>query len=86
MSYAALHVHSQYSILESTLSVEEIAESSRSLELRAVALTDSGNMFGVVDFYKACKDKKIPAIIGSEVWLAATSRFEKKKTAPRPFP
>ncbi len=85
MTYAALHVHSQYSILESTLSVEEIAEIAVQQELKAVALTDSGNMFGVVDFYKACKEKKIPAIVGSEVWLAATSRFEKKKNSSSPL-
>jgi DNA polymerase III subunit alpha len=85
MSFAALHVHSQYSILESTLSVEEIAQTAHSLELPAVALTDSGNMFGVVDFYKACKEKKVPSIIGSEVWLAPTSRFEKKKLSSSPI-
>ena len=45
----------------------------------AVALTDHGNMFGAVDFYKACKDAKVKPILGCEFYVAPGSRFEKKK-------
>ena len=51
MSYIPLHVHSQYSILNSTISVKKLAKIAKENEMPAVALTDSGNMFGAVDFF-----------------------------------
>ncbi|MBI5346160.1 MAG: DNA polymerase III subunit alpha [Chlamydiae bacterium] len=85
MTWASLHVHSQFSILDSTLSVEKIASLAKENQMPAIALTDSGNMFGAVDFYKACKEHKIKPIIGCELWLAHGSRFEKKKSTSHPL-
>ena len=74
-----LHVHSQYSILDATASVEEIAQAAAAMGMPAVALTDHGNMYGVVDFYKACKEAKVKPLIGCEVYVAPENRLEKKK-------
>lgn len=78
--YVPLHLHSQYSILDATPSVEDIAKRARELGIGAVALTDHGNMHGAIDFYKACIEEGIKPLIGCEVYVAPTSRFEKKKT------
>lgn len=77
--WVPLHVHSQFSILDATLSVSQIAKKAKSLGMPAVALTDHGNLYGAVDFYKACKDAEVKAILGVEFWLAPEGREEKKK-------
>jgi DNA polymerase-3 subunit alpha len=77
--FVPLHVHSQYSILDASASVEDIAAKSAEFGMPAVALTDHGNMFGAVDFYKACKEAKVKPILGCEFYVAPESRFEKKK-------
>lgn len=77
--WVPLHVHSQYSILDALASVDAIVEKSQKFGLPAVALTDHGNMYGAVEFFKACKGVKIKPIIGCEVYVAPNSRFDKKK-------
>ncbi|MBI3211330.1 MAG: DNA polymerase III subunit alpha [Simkania negevensis] len=84
MSFVPLHLHSQYSILSSTLSVEAIVAIAKKQGLPAVALTDFCNMFGVVDFFKGCKGEKIKPIIGFEIMVAPISRHEKKKGSGAP--
>ncbi len=79
MAWISLHNHSQFSILDSSASVEALAERAVSFGMPSIALTDSGNMFGAVDFYKACKVKKIKPIIGCELNVAPFSRLEKKR-------
>lgn len=78
MSWVPLHVHSQFSILDATASIEAIAEKAAAYGLPACALTDHGNLFGAVDFYKACKEVKVKPILGCELYVAPGSRFEKK--------
>lgn len=77
--WVPLHCHSQYSILDAAASVEGIAQKAKELALPAVALTDHGNMHGAIDFYKACKAVGVKPIIGCEIYMAPTSRFEKKR-------
>lgn len=77
--WVPLHVHSQYSILDALASIQDIAEKSAELGMPAVALTDHGNLYGAVEFYKACKSFKIKPILGCEVYVAPESRFDKKK-------
>lgn len=77
--WVPLHVHSQYSILDALASVDAIVEKSQKFGLPAVALTDHGNMYGAVEFFKACKGAKIKPIIGCEVYVAPNSRHDKKK-------
>jgi DNA polymerase-3 subunit alpha len=88
MTWIPLNVHSQFSILDSTASVTALAEKAKSYQISAMALTDVGNLYGAVDFYKACKSAGVKPILGTEIWLAPTSRLEKKKTpgVPNGFP
>ncbi len=81
--WVPLHLHSQYSILDAAASVEGIAKKAQEFGLPAVALTDHGNMHGAVEFYKACKEVGVKPIIGCEVYVAPTSRLEKKKLGPK---
>ncbi|NRA89678.1 MAG: DNA polymerase III subunit alpha [Simkaniaceae bacterium] len=81
MSWVPLHVHSQYSILDSTASVKDLAAKAKEYQMEALALTDFCNMFGVVDFFKACKKEGIKPIIGTEVIVAPISRHEKKRVS-----
>ncbi len=74
-----LRAHSQYSILDASASTTELAQRAAQDGMKAIALTDHGNLFGIVDFYKACKDAKVKPLIGCEVYVAPGSRFEKTK-------
>ncbi|MBI5273233.1 MAG: DNA polymerase III subunit alpha [Chlamydiia bacterium] len=79
MTWVPLNVHSQYSILDSSASVMALAEKAKSYSIPSLALTDQGNLYGAVDFYKACKSAGIKPILGCEIWMAPTSRLEKKR-------
>lgn len=79
MTWIPLNVHSQYSILDSTASVTALAEKAKAFGIPALALTDEGNLYGAVDFYKACKAAGVKSILGCEIWLAPGSRLEKKR-------
>lgn len=74
-----LHVHSQYSILNSTISIKDLVSRAERYSLSALALTDSGNMFGVVDFYKAAVAASIKPLIGIELMISPSDHKEKKK-------
>ena len=84
MGWIPLHVHSQYSILDSTASVKALAEKAKSLELSTLALTDFGNLYGVVDFFKSCTAVDIKPILGIEVAVAPFSRHDKKRISGHP--
>ncbi len=79
MTWIPLHVHSQYSVLDALASVKGLAQRAKELEIPALALTDHGNLYGAVDFYTACVDVGVKPIIGCEVYVAPTSRLEKKR-------
>ena len=79
MSFVPLHLHSQYSILDALASVQDIATAAAAQKLPAVALTDHGNLYGAIDFYKACKNAGVKPIIGCEVYVAPGSRLDKTK-------
>ena len=74
-----LNVHSQFSILDSTASVDALAKKAKSFGIPYLAITDSGNLYGAVDFYKACKAAGVKPILGIELSVAPVSRLEKKK-------
>lgn len=85
MTWVPLHVHSQYSILDAAAPIEDIAARAAEWKLPACALTDHNNLFGAIDFYKACKEVKVKPLIGVELDVAPNSRFDKKKeTGLRP--
>ena len=90
--FVHLHVHSEYSLLDGAAQLEKIERVegqgkkekdvgliARAAELGfpALALTDHGNLFGAIDFYAACKQSGIKPIIGSELYVAPGSRFER---------
>ena len=79
MTWIPLNVHSQFSILDSTASVSALAEKAKALGIPALAITDEGNLYGAVDFYKACKAAGVKPILGCEIWMAPGSRLEKKR-------
>ena len=78
MSFVHLHTHSEYSLLEAALRVKDLAKKAAEFQMPAVALTDLGNMYGAIEFYFACLDKKVKPILGIEVYLApGNNRFLK---------
>ena len=77
MSFAHLHVHSEYSLLDGACRIEPMLDRIKSMGQTSVALTDHGVMYGVVDFYKAAKARGLNPIIGCEVYVAPRSRFDK---------
>ncbi len=77
-NFVHLHVHSEYSLLDGVIHVKDLVKRAKELGFPAVALTDHGNMFGFVEFYKYAKDAGIKPIIGMESYIAAKSRLEKK--------
>lgn len=77
--FVHLHLHSEYSLLDGACRINEIAEKAKKCGMPAVAITDHGNMYGVVDFFKACKKNDIKPIIGCEIYVAPSSRFNKDK-------
>lgn len=79
--WVSLHQHSQFSILEALCSVEDIAKKAAAMGMSSIALTDSGNMYGAVEFYKTCQAYKVKPLIGCEFYVASGDHKEKKKDA-----
>lgn len=75
--FVHLHVHTKYSLLNAACHIEDLVDEAKSFGMPAMAITDNGNMFGVVEFYSACKKAGIKPIIGAEVYVAPESRFER---------
>ncbi len=75
--FVHLHVHSDFSLLDGAADVKGLAEKALALGMKHIAITDHGNMFGVLEFQNACQEKGIHPIIGSEFYMARGSRFEK---------
>tara|TARA_A100001037_G_scaffold69745_3_gene62223 strand:+ start:7255 stop:10713 length:3459 start_codon:yes stop_codon:yes gene_type:complete len=75
--FVHLHLHSQYSLLDGTTRINDLVKRVEELGMPAVALTDHGNMFGALKFYKEAKKVGIKPIIGCEVYVAPGSRLEK---------
>ena len=75
--FAHLHVHSEYSLLDGACRIEKLVDRVAELGQTSCALTDHGVMYGVIDFYRACKAKGIHPVIGCEVYLAPHSRFDR---------
>ncbi|MDN3507151.1 MAG: DNA polymerase III subunit alpha [Simkaniaceae bacterium] len=79
MTWVPLHVHSQFSILDSTASVKKLAQMAAEYQMPAMALTDQGNLHGAVDFFKACSAAGVRPIIGCELFVAPQSRLDKMR-------
>ncbi len=77
MAFAHLHLHTEFSLLDGACRIENVLDRAKELGQTAVAITDHGSMYGVVDFYKAAKKRGIKPIIGCEVYVAKRTRFDK---------
>ena len=78
MSFAHLHVHTEYSLLDGSNKIKECISRVKELGMNSVAITDHGVMFGVIDFYRAAKAAGINPVLGCEVYVAPGSRFDKE--------
>ena len=78
-SFVHLHLHSEYSLLDGACRVSDIPKAAKTAGQNAVAITDHGVMYGVVEFYKACVKEGIKPIIGCEVYVARRSMYDKDK-------
>ena len=79
MSFVHLHLHTEFSLLDGACRIKKLVERVKELGQEAVAITDHGVMYGVIDFYRACKAEGIKPIIGCEVYVAprGRTRFQK---------
>ena len=84
MAFTHLHVHTEYSMLDGISRIPELVERTGELGMDALAITDHGTFYGVVDFYSACRDAGIKPIIGCEVYVAHNSRHEKNPSEKSP--
>ena len=78
MSFIHLHVHTEYSLLESPIRVDKLIERAKEFEMPSLAMTDNGSMYGVIDFYLSCKKKGIKPIVGCEMFLTTTIRQKER--------
>ncbi|MGM0367560.1 MAG: DNA polymerase III subunit alpha [Actinomycetota bacterium] len=82
-NFVHLHVHSEFSLLDGAVRIDDLINKAKQLNMPAVALTDHGVMYGVVDFYEKAKKAGIKPIIGCEVYQAPVSRLEKKASSSK---
>lgn len=75
--FVHLHVHTQYSLLDGTIRLDDLLKKAREYYMPAVAMTDHGNMFGAVSFYQRAYKQGIKPIIGCELYVATRNRFDK---------
>ena len=76
-NFVHLHIHSEFSLLYGANRIKDLPVRAKELGMDAMAITDHGVMYGVIDFYKACKKEGIKPIIGCEMYVAPRSRFDK---------
>ncbi len=80
MDFVHLHLHTEYSLLDGASRIDRLFDAVKAAGQSAVAITDHGVMYGVMDFYKKAKAAGIKPIIGCEVYVAPKSRFEKQRS------
>ncbi|HTS16549.1 MAG TPA: DNA polymerase III subunit alpha [Verrucomicrobiae bacterium] len=81
--FVHLHLHTEYSLLDGACRISDVVDKAHACNMPAVAMTDHGNMFGAVEFYKTAQEKGLKPIIGCEAYIAPGSRLEKKSTNAR---
>lgn len=78
MDFVHLHVHTEYSLLDGAIRINELVKKVKENGMSAVAITDHGNMFGAINFYKECMSNGIKPIIGMEAYVAKRSHTDKE--------
>ncbi|MCK8825556.1 DNA polymerase III subunit alpha [Fuchsiella alkaliacetigena] len=81
--FVHLHVHTEYSLLDGAAKIEELINRAVELEMPAIAITDHGNMYGAIEFYRQAKAAGIKPIIGAEVYVAAGDRRQRNPKRDR---
>ncbi len=79
--YVSLHLHTEYSLLDGAIRIEDLIKQAQEFKMPAIAMTDHGNLFGAVDFYRQCTHAGIKPIIGCEIYVAPRSRFDKTQSS-----
>jgi DNA polymerase III subunit alpha len=75
--FVHLHNHTEYSMLDGAARVDDMVLAAKADGQRAIGITDHGNLYGVIDFYEACRRHGVTPIIGLEAYMAANSRFDR---------
>jgi len=75
--FVHLHCHSHYSLLDGASPIKKLVARAKELGMNALALTDHGNLYGALEFYRACQDAEINPVLGYEAYVAPGSRFSK---------
>lgn len=78
MAFVHLHTHTEYSLLDGSNKIKEYVARVKELGMNSAAITDHGNMYGVIEFYKKAKEAGINPVIGCEVYVAPASRFDRE--------
>jgi DNA polymerase-3 subunit alpha len=77
MSFVHLHLHTEYSLLDGLTKIKKLVTTVKDMGMNACAITDHGNMYGAIEFYKACQKAEIKPIIGCETYICSGSRLDK---------
>ncbi|MGN0522844.1 MAG: DNA polymerase III subunit alpha [Eubacterium sp.] len=83
--FTHLHLHTQFSLLDGACRLNGLVSRAKELGMTSLAITDHGNMYGAVDFYRECKKQGIKPIIGCEVYVAPRTRFDKDKVLDKDY-
>jgi len=84
-NFVHLHLHTDYSLLDGACGIGRLMDLAAERKMPAVAVTDHGNLFGAVKFYEAARKRGIKPIIGCEVYVAGTNRFDRSPDSDRPY-
>ncbi|NLT97704.1 MAG: PHP domain-containing protein, partial [Christensenellaceae bacterium] len=79
MDFTHLHLHTEFSLLDGASRIDDVAARARELNMSAIAITDHGVMYGVVDFYRKVKEAGIKPIIGCEMYVAPGKMTDKTR-------
>src|SRR4030042_825039 len=83
--FTHLHVHTEYSLLDGLCRLNQVVSKAKELGMDSLAITDHGNMYGVIDFYIAARAIGIKPIIGCELYVAQTDRHNKSAADKTPY-
>ncbi|MBR6392930.1 MAG: DNA polymerase III subunit alpha, partial [Eubacterium sp.] len=83
--FTHLHLHTQFSLLDGACRLGNLVARAKELGMTSLAITDHGNMYGAVDFYRECKKEGIKPIIGCEVYVAPRTRFDRDKVLDKQY-
>lgn len=81
--FVHLHTHSEYSLLDGASKIVNLVSRAKELGMPALAITDHGNMHGIISFYNLAKEAELKPIVGCELYLAPRSRFDKSTKEDR---